>query len=438
MREILREVFTSRSGFAGLAILAVLGVLSAVFLAQYGFDVESIVDAWNDDAYWLDNPRLAAPEWVNLFGANLPRTSMVRLEAVRSVEVGDVLAARLEGYVDYYYDDYPSEVQIIVDSQSSNSFVELQVVRPDGKRLRLMSLSITRPGEERINVDSSEEVAANVERALGASGAPSRLIFDAGGPLKGTYEFVAVVNSFDKRPVNISVVVYGKVHGLAGTDEKRRDIFMGISMGIPIAYMFGLVTAFAIVIVQSLFGIVAGWFGGRVDAAVDRLADIFLILPFLPILIMVSFLYRLDLLSIIGVIVALSLVGSTTKVVRSMTLQIKSEAYIEAARALGASSARIILVHIFPRVLPYSFALVTTLIPSYVYLEAALAILGLGDPFLPTLGKIISEAFGGGAAFSGYWWWVLIPSAFLVAMTVGFSLIGYAFDKVLNPRLREQ
>jgi peptide/nickel transport system permease protein len=77
-------------------------------------------------------------------------------------------------------------------------------------------------------------------------------------------------------------------------------------------------------------------------------------------------------------------------------------------------------------------------VPSFIFLEASLAFLGLGDPVLPTWGNLIGKADTGGALFYGYWWWIVFPIAGIMFTTVAFALLGYAFDKVLNPRLREQ
>lgn len=76
------------------------------------------------------------------------------------------------------------------------------------------------------------------------------------------------------------------------------------------------------------------------------------------------------------------------------------------------------------------------LIPSYVFLEASLAVLGLGDPVLPTWGKVIDDAFRNGALFNGYYYWVLQPSALLIVTGLGFAMVGFALDRVFNPRLR--
>lgn len=432
VRGVLLEVIRSRAGLAGAAILIALLIFSVAALLYVGFDVP---DKWNNSTYWLDYPRLAQPEWADfLLGKSLPKNQLTELEKIGSSKMGEILVLRLKGEQEFYFDDYPSELHILVNSSSRNAYVELGVRRPDDKLVKLPPLSITSAGEHRINVDLRSDIVEYFKSKYRIT-PPSYAIYF--GIPKGTYVWLANVTSFDGKEVRISVLSYGKTYGFMGTDDKRRDLFLGVAFGIPLAYAFGALAAVAIIMIQTVFGVIAGWFGGRVDALIDRASDIVLIIPFLPTLIILSFFYRLGLFTLLLAVVILSVLGSTTKVVRSMVLQIKEETYIEAARAIGASGARIIFVHILPRVMPYSFSLMVIGVPVYVYLEAALSVVGLGDPILPTLGKIIEGAFSGGAAFSGYWWWILIPSGVLILMTVGFILIGYAFDKILNPRLRE-
>ena len=119
-------------------------------------------------------------------------------------------------------------------------------------------------------------------------------------------------------------------------------------------------------------------------------------------------------------------------------MQIKEAPYIEAAKAYGASDARIILRYMVPRILPMLIPQFIVLIPSYVFLEASLAILGLGDPTLPTWGKVIQDAQSSGALYHGWYYWVLEPSVLLMLTGLAFSMVGYAMDRVFNPRLRDQ
>ena len=90
-----------------------------------------------------------------------------------------------------------------------------------------------------------------------------------------------------------------------------------------------------------------------------------------------------------------------------------------------------------PRILPLLIPGLVVLIPSFVFLEASLAVLGLGDPVLPTWGKVINDARTQGALFDGYYYWVIEPALLLMLAGLGFALVGFALDRIFNPRLRE-
>jgi peptide/nickel transport system permease protein len=208
--------------------------------------------------------------------------------------------------------------------------------------------------------------------------------------------------------------------------------------GAPIALSFGLIAALATSFLQTFIGSLSAWYGGLVDEVIQRITDVYMILPFLPILITISIVYRIDIWTLLLVVVGLSVFGGSTKTARSMTLQIMTEQYIEAAISYGASRKRILFLYILPRLLPYTLANIVLSVPSYVFLEAALSVLGLGDPMMPTWGKIISDAYSGGAVEHGLWWWILLPSALIILTAISFAFIGLALDKVVNPRLRER
>jgi len=93
--------------------------------------------------------------------------------------------------------------------------------------------------------------------------------------------------------------------------------------------------------------------------------------------------------------------------------------------------------YLIPRILPLIIPALIALVPTFVFLEASLAVLGLGDPVLPTWGKIIQDAFSQGALFNGFYYWILEPAALLMIAGLGFALVGFALDRIFNPRLRE-
>ncbi len=163
-----------------------------------------------------------------------------------------------------------------------------------------------------------------------------------------------------------------------------------------------------------------------------------MILPMLPILVMVGTLYSTSIWLMLGVVIALGIFSAGIKTYRAMLLPIREAPYIEAARAYGAGNARIILRYMIPRILPVLIPTFVTLIPTFVFLEASLAVLGLGDPELPTWGKVLNDAQEQSALYNGFYYWVVAPAVLLMLTGLGFAMFGFALDRVFNPRLRTQ
>jgi peptide/nickel transport system permease protein len=236
--------------------------------------------------------------------------------------------------------------------------------------------------------------------------------------------------------IDAKLVVYGRVHGLAGTDHQRRDLMVALLWGTPVALAFGLIAAVGTTLATLVIAAAGVWFGGWLDSAIQRITEVNMILPVLPILVMVGTLYSTSIWLMLGVVVAFGIFSASIKMYRSMLLPIREAPYIEAARAYGVGNARMILRYMIPRILPVLIPGFVTLIPSFVFLEASLAVLGLGDPELPTWGKVMNDAQGESALYHGYYYWVLGPAALLMLTGLGFAMLGFALDRVFNPRLR--
>ena len=118
-------------------------------------------------------------------------------------------------------------------------------------------------------------------------------------------------------------------------------------------------------------------------------------------------------------------------------MQVKESMYIEAAKAYGASGLRIVFLYLIPRMIPLLIPGLVSSVPAFVFLEASLAVLGLGDPVLPTWVKIIQDANANGALYLGYYYWILEPATLLMITGLGFAMLGFALDRVFNPKLRD-
>ncbi|HSM25386.1 MAG TPA: ABC transporter permease, partial [Anaerolineaceae bacterium] len=206
--------------------------------------------------------------------------------------------------------------------------------------------------------------------------------------------------------------------------------------GIPIALAFGLLTALGTSVLTMSIAAIGTWYGGIVDGIIQRITEINLVLPFLSILIMVGTFYSRGILTILGVTIALNIFTGGIKQYRAIFMQVKESTYIEAAKAYGASDKRIIFRYLIPRIIPLLIPGLVLAVPSFVFLEASLALLGLGDPVLPTWGKTINEAYQNAALYRGWYYWIVQPAVLLMITGLGFASLGFALDRIFNPRLR--
>jgi len=259
-------------------------------------------------------------------------------------------------------------------------------------------------------------------------------------PLNGVYRFtvsIQLTSSQDSIDI-VTLAVLGRAYGLMGTDFDGRDLAQALLFGFPIALAIGFITSAIVSIIGMILGVFSGYYGGFVDEVVQRTADILGNIPLLPLLILFTFITPSNLR--IQVLVATLIVfgwAGLAIIVRSMVLSIKSEQYVEAARALGASNIRIIFKHITPQVMPYVVAQLIFFVPTAILTEAGLSLLGLGDPSIPTWGQILSRVLDKGAV-SIAWWWILPPGLLIVISAVTFVLIALALEPIVDPRLRRR
>ncbi len=398
------------------------------------------------------------PIWTGwLTGQRLPHNIVLEKDDFIKTEIPfitiDLKIVNLRTAFDFDYDAFPSELLVNMNATYQRSpQVRVTWHRPDGENLTLY----TGPPKENLRLSKDPEVISIVRKWAVALGAEDQegvfpevsllaekdegmLHIRKAKLLPGRYEIRLQMIAFDlDADLDARGLVYGQVYGLAGTDTRRRDLLIGVLWGAPVALAFGVAAAVVVVMTQAILGAVGAWYGRRVDEGVQRLSEFLLIIPGLPILILIGLLYRPGIWSLLFVIILLGVAGGTTKVVRSIVLQVKEELYIEVAKSYGVSRGRILFKHILPRAIPYTFSLIALGVPAYIFLEASISFLGLGDPVLPTWGKILGEAYREGALFFGMWWWVAIPIAGILFTTVAFAMLGAAFDRIVNPRLREE
>jgi oligopeptide/dipeptide ABC transporter ATP-binding protein len=181
-------------------------------------------------------------------------------------------------------------------------------------------------------------------------------------------------------------------------------------------------------------GIVAGFYGGRVENVLMRLTDIMLVIPDLPLIVVIVALSKPSLFNIIFVI---GILGWTTtaRIVRSQTLAVKSRKFVLRARAIGAGNRHIIVNHILPLVMPLLVVNAILVISLAILNESTLSFLGLGDPTSLSWGQMLNFAFTRGAMSAGAWWALFAPGVGIVWVVLSLTLLGHGLEQVLNPRL---
>jgi peptide/nickel transport system permease protein len=218
---------------------------------------------------------------------------------------------------------------------------------------------------------------------------------------------------------------------LLGTDSLGRDILVRIAYGTRVSLLVGLLASALAVLFGTFVGILAGWHGGFVDRALSRTMDAFLALPFLV--------FALALVAVVGPSLTISVIviaffcwASVGRIVRAETKSIREREYVQAARTIGASQARIMFVEILPNILPSVIVYTTLLIPGAIVSEATLSFLALSVvPPTPSWGNMLADAMG---YYKVAWWFVFFPGAALLTTTVAFNVLGDSVRDALDPR----
>ncbi len=456
VREFWIEFRRDRAGLVGVGLLALFLFLLAFEPLVVPFPEGS--ERWHDITYWVDNPPSAAPAWTNLFQAKKGAVQRVVRDFQTENEDSDgVRLVRRAFSYDYAYDQPPLDV-IMRFSATGDIPTSLTVKRPDGLELELFRGQFTAGDREpvRISVDRDSQDAAYAflkeyesEETSGAIDIgqldPTSVVFAEAGSgmnaepvsLHGTYTFTltTLLLSADRAADDPYLVISGRVSGLLGTDNSKRDLWTGIVAGVKWALLIGLLTAFVSVSVGVIAGIASAWFRGWIEIVIQRVFEIIVNMPLLPVLIILAAVFKLNIWYFMGIMCIYFWTGPV-KTVYSMALQIKEETYIEASRAIGAGSGRIIFRHMVPLLVPYSFASMALYVPGAVVYEATVSLLGLGDSRIVTWGQILHDALTGGAILSGLWWWVVPPGLLIALVGMTFAFVGFAMDKILHPKLR--
>jgi oligopeptide transport system permease protein len=217
-----------------------------------------------------------------------------------------------------------------------------------------------------------------------------------------------------------------------GSDELGRDIFTRIWWGARISLFIGFTAAIIDATIGVLVGSIAAYLGGKTDECMMRICDILYAIPYLLVVILLTVVRGSG---IITILIAMTCTGwiNMARICRSQVLQLKSLDYVTAAKAMGASHSRIIFIHLIPNAMGPIIATMTLTIPTAIFTEAFLSIIGLGiQAPAASWGVMVSDGL---SAMRYYPWRLLFPSVMITLTMFSFNLLGNALRDSLDPRL---
>jgi peptide/nickel transport system permease protein len=220
-----------------------------------------------------------------------------------------------------------------------------------------------------------------------------------------------------------------------GTNDVGQDIFSELVYGARISLLVGVTSALLTVFIGLTFGVLAGYKGGVLDELIMAITDVMLLLPALPLMALLAVLLGPGYQNIV-IVIALFSWPPVARMIRAQTLSVKENLYVEAARAIGASSLRIVLKYIIPQLIPMLIAHTILRVSGAMIAEASLSFLGLGDPRAKSWGSMIYWAQRSGAITAGAFWWIVAPGIMITITVLGLGLVGYKLEEWANPRLR--
>jgi peptide/nickel transport system permease protein len=306
----------SKEGAGVVGMILFLLFIGAVVFEPRLMTFPDTNSSWHDITYWDDNPISAPPVWTNYFSREKSAVSVVLKSPAVTVEESDngVRLVRNTFTYDYVYDLPPRDL-IIHFNATGDMPLAVTLTRPDGEEITLYQdqISVGEAVDQRISIERNADQAAfeylqgyETEETMSRVDVdqlkPTMIFFSKAQegmlshpePLKGAYTItlLTMLTNDAAKSENASLVVSGRVSGLLGTDNSKRDLWSGVIAGVKWALLIGLLTAFVSVAIGVVWGIAGAYYGGWINWLMQRVFEIFVNQPLLPLLIVISAVFK--------------------------------------------------------------------------------------------------------------------------------------------------
>ncbi|MFJ2368707.1 ABC transporter permease [Microbacterium sp. NPDC087665] len=221
-----------------------------------------------------------------------------------------------------------------------------------------------------------------------------------------------------------------------GTTKLGNDMFAQLAIGAQGSLLVGLLAGGIAILLSLVFGVLAGYLGGWREDGLALVTNVMIVIPGLPLVMVIASFVPQRSWQLVAFVLGITSWAGAAYVLRLQTRSLRTRDYVYAAKVAGEKSLRVILVEIMPNLLPLLTAQFIFAIIFAILGEAGLSYLGLGPNSSITWGTILNDAQSGQALGRGAWWWFVPPGIMIAMLGAGLSLINFAIDEVINPKLR--
>jgi peptide/nickel transport system permease protein len=310
---------------------------------------------------------------------------------------------------------------------------EEEQIMPQGGQLAIAEEQIKQPG-----IASGKK---RLPRRLGSISALRSIKIRLGLSIIGFFVLLAIFGPllihYDPQAFSPDVLMPPSAAHWMGTTQTGQDIFSQVVVGTRITLLVGFAVGILATFLSVVIGLTAGYFGGVVDEILSLLINIFLVIPALPLTIVLA--GYIPVRGPLPVAIVISATGWAwgARVLRSQTLSLRKREFVEAARASGENTFRLIFAEILPNQLAIvASSLIFTIIYA-IFAEIGLEFLGLSDVTVTSWGNILFWATNNQALLLGAWWWIVPPGLCIAILGAGLAFMNGGIDELTNPRLRD-